>query len=86
MYSRSAIVLPASCPVTLPPSVIVVVFCKILFPNIMGLHESMFIPTILQQGTPPQMGRWLTLAKSYGIVGKYAQTELGHGKKEGSHV
>ena len=44
------------------------------------LHGGMFIPTIAGQGTPQQKKKWLTLAKTYSVVGTYAQTELGHGK------
>jgi acyl-CoA oxidase len=39
----------------------------------------MFIPTILGQATEEQKRKWLPLAKSYAIIGTYAQTELGHG-------
>ncbi|KAG7384306.1 hypothetical protein PHYBOEH_009570 [Phytophthora boehmeriae] len=43
------------------------------------LHRIMFIPTIENQGTDEQRAKWLPLAKSYKIIGAYAQTELGHG-------
>ena len=49
-------------------------------PSPFGLHGSMFTPTILKQGTPQQKKKWLPLAKSFSIVGTYAQSELGHGK------
>lgn len=48
----------------------------------MTLHEGMFVPTILQQGTSQQKKKWMKLAKSYAIVGTYAQTEMGHGKAD----
>ena len=31
------------------------------------------------QGTDEQREKWLPLAKSYSILGAFAQTELGHG-------
>ncbi|KAJ1565491.1 hypothetical protein HK096_002472 [Nowakowskiella sp. JEL0078] len=43
------------------------------------LHHSMFIPTILGQGSDEQKELWLPLAKEYKIIGCYSQTELGHG-------
>ena len=46
-----------------------------------GLHTVMFIPTIEKQGTKEQKERWLPLAESLRIIGTYAQTEMGHGKK-----
>lgn len=50
-------------------------------PSQFGLHESMFIPTIQKQATEEQKEKWLPLAKRFGVVGTYAQTELGHGKR-----
>ncbi|KAL3888960.1 hypothetical protein ACJMK2_001319 [Sinanodonta woodiana] len=47
--------------------------------NPLGLHVVMFIPTIEKQGTKEQVNKWIPLAKSYKIIGTYAQTELGHG-------
>lgn len=44
-----------------------------------ALHSDMFIPTIIGQGTPEQVQKWLPLAENYQILGTYAQTELGHG-------
>nr|XP_049692605.1 probable peroxisomal acyl-coenzyme A oxidase 1 [Helicoverpa armigera]XP_049692606.1 probable peroxisomal acyl-coenzyme A oxidase 1 [Helicoverpa armigera]XP_049692608.1 probable peroxisomal acyl-coenzyme A oxidase 1 [Helicoverpa armigera]XP_049692609.1 probable peroxisomal acyl-coenzyme A oxidase 1 [Helicoverpa armigera] len=43
------------------------------------LHMGMFVPTILNQSDPDQMSEWLPKAMSMGIIGTYAQTELGHG-------
>ncbi|XP_034490529.1 probable peroxisomal acyl-coenzyme A oxidase 1 isoform X2 [Drosophila innubila] len=44
------------------------------------LHFSMFLSTLLNQGTPEQQERWLKRAWQLdGIIGTYAQTELGHG-------
>ncbi|XP_070828845.1 peroxisomal acyl-coenzyme A oxidase 1 isoform X2 [Chaetodon trifascialis] len=45
----------------------------------MGLHYAMFIPTLYNLCDPQQSRKWLPLAKSYEIVGTYAQTEMGHG-------
>lgn len=53
-----------------------------LFVNFMepvGLNFSMFIPTLLNQGTAAQQEKWLRPAKELQIIGTYAQTELGHG-------
>ena len=44
-----------------------------------GLHYSMFMPTIRGQGTEEQVKKWLPLAESHKIIGTYVQTELGHG-------
>jgi len=43
------------------------------------LHDGMFIYTIEGQATDEQKAKWLPLARSYSIIGCYAQTELGHG-------
>ncbi|KAH8384986.1 hypothetical protein KR093_004302, partial [Drosophila rubida] len=44
------------------------------------LHYSMFLSTLLNQGTPEQQRQWLTRAwRLDGVIGTYAQTELGHG-------
>lgn len=44
------------------------------------LHFSMFLPTLLNQCNEEQQKRWLERAwRMDGIVGTYAQTELGHG-------
>ncbi|XP_059615511.1 probable peroxisomal acyl-coenzyme A oxidase 1 [Phlebotomus argentipes] len=42
-------------------------------------HLSMFVPTILGQGTPEQQEKWAEKAANCNIIGTYAQTELGHG-------
>ena len=44
-----------------------------------GLHHSMFIPTLEGQLTEEQQRKWLPLARHYGIIGTYAQTEIAHG-------
>ncbi|XP_037958448.1 probable peroxisomal acyl-coenzyme A oxidase 1 [Teleopsis dalmanni] len=44
------------------------------------LHFSMFLPTLLGQGTEEQQRTWLNKAWNLdGMIGTYAQTELGHG-------
>ncbi|CEG43321.1 peroxisomal acyl-coenzyme a [Plasmopara halstedii] len=43
------------------------------------VHRAMFIPTLENQGSDEQRAKYLPLAKSYKIIGAYAQTELGHG-------
>ncbi|XP_008511550.1 peroxisomal acyl-coenzyme A oxidase 1 isoform X4 [Equus przewalskii] len=44
-----------------------------------GLNYSMFIPTLLNQGTTAQQEKWLHSSKGLQIIGTYAQTEMGHG-------
>ncbi|KAF2740621.1 acyl-CoA oxidase [Polyplosphaeria fusca] len=48
-------------------------------PGPYGLHDSMFLVTIGEQGTPEQRDFFLKRAENYEIIGCYAQTELGHG-------
>ncbi|XP_013188651.1 probable peroxisomal acyl-coenzyme A oxidase 1 [Amyelois transitella] len=43
------------------------------------LHNGMFVPTIMGQGTPEQQEEWLPKATAMKVIGTYAQTELGHG-------
>ncbi|TKC53463.1 hypothetical protein EI555_014918 [Monodon monoceros] len=45
-----------------------------------GLNYSMFIPTLLNQGTTAQQEKWLLSSKGLEIIGTYAQTEMGHGQ------
>ncbi|XP_065568107.1 acyl-coenzyme A oxidase 1-like isoform X10 [Artemia franciscana] len=47
--------------------------------NPLAVHFVMFVPTIMNQGTPEQQMEWLSKAWNCEIVGTYAQTELGHG-------
>ncbi|KAG3110423.1 hypothetical protein PI124_g8949 [Phytophthora idaei] len=48
-------------------------------PTAIEVHRSMFVPTLENQGSDEQRAKWLPLAKSFKILGAYAQTELGHG-------
>lgn len=48
-------------------------------PGPYGLHESMFLITLRDQGTPEQHEKFLRPAEKYQYIGCYAQTELGHG-------
>ncbi|KAI9712540.1 MAG: hypothetical protein M1812_006849 [Candelaria pacifica] len=48
-------------------------------PGPYGLHVSMFLITLRDQGTPEQHKLFLDKAEKYQIIGCYAQTELGHG-------
>ncbi|RYO79773.1 hypothetical protein DL766_001065 [Monosporascus sp. MC13-8B] len=48
-------------------------------PTPYGLHASMFLVTLREQGTPEQHRLFLDKAEKYQIIGCYAQTELGHG-------
>lgn len=41
----------------------------------------MFLPTLLNQATPEQMDRFFMPAWNLEIIGTYAQTEIGHGKR-----
>ncbi|KAL4235299.1 Peroxisomal acyl-coenzyme A oxidase 1 [Mactra antiquata] len=47
--------------------------------DVIGLHKSMFIPTISRLGTKEQVEKYGVPAKQNKILGTYAQTELGHG-------
>lgn len=48
-------------------------------PTPYGLHASMFLKTLEEQGTAAQHKLFLGPAQRYEIIGCYAQTELGHG-------
>lgn len=48
-------------------------------PTPYGLHASMFLITLREQGTPEQHELFLRKAENYEYIGCYAQTELGHG-------
>jgi len=48
-------------------------------PTVYGLHDSMFLVTLREQGTPEQHKIFLEKAERNEIIGCYAQTELGHG-------
>ena len=48
-------------------------------PGPYGLHSTMFLITLRDQGTPEQHKLFLEKAEKYEIIGCYAQTELGHG-------
>jgi len=48
-------------------------------PTAIEVHRSMFVPTLENQGDDEQRAKWLPLAKTFKILGAYAQTELGHG-------
>jgi acyl-CoA oxidase len=43
------------------------------------VHRAMFIPTLENQADNAQQAQWLSLVRSFRIIGAYAQTELGHG-------
>jgi acyl-CoA oxidase len=43
------------------------------------LHQFLFLHTLESQADDEQRKRWLPIAKAYGIIGNYAQTELAHG-------
>lgn len=51
-------------------------------PEPLDLHLGMFLPTLLNQATPEQMDRFFMPAWNLEIIGTYAQTEMGHGKKK----
>jgi acyl-CoA oxidase len=44
-----------------------------------GLHTSMFLHTLETMASDEQQEKLLPLARSFQIIGTYAQTELGHG-------
>nr|XP_023675794.1 peroxisomal acyl-coenzyme A oxidase 1 isoform X2 [Paramormyrops kingsleyae] len=45
----------------------------------LGLHYTMFLPTLYAQCDAEQRRKWLPLAESFKVLGTYAQTEMGHG-------
>ncbi|XP_013986887.1 peroxisomal acyl-coenzyme A oxidase 1 isoform X2 [Salmo salar] len=45
----------------------------------LGLHFTMFLPTLYTQCNKEQFEKWVPLAESFKALGTYAQTELGHG-------
>lgn len=47
--------------------------------NPITVHYVMFLPTLMGQGTADQQAEWIGRAWSCGIIGTYAQTEMGHG-------
>ena len=54
-----------------------------MFPNEnppIGLHTTMFLPTLKNQMNEEQKLKWVEKAENYDILGTYAQTEMGHGK------
>lgn len=48
-------------------------------PTPYGLHNTMFLKTLEEQGTPEQHKLFLEKAQRFEYIGCYAQTELGHG-------
>ena len=48
-------------------------------PDPYGLHASLFLVTLREQGTPEQHMEFLAKAEQWEYIGCYAQTELGHG-------
>ena len=46
---------------------------------IFGLHTGMFMQTLETMASEDQRNKFLPLARSFRIIGTYAQTELGHG-------
>lgn len=48
-------------------------------PGPFGLHKSMFLTTLRQQGNDEQQKLFTERAEKFEIIGCYAQTELGHG-------
>lgn len=46
---------------------------------VFGLHTSMFLHTLETMASDEQKEKFLPLARSFQIIGTYAQTEIGHG-------
>ena len=44
------------------------------------VHLSMFAYTVKNQSSPAQMNKWMKEPAYRGILGTYAQTEMGHGQ------
>ena len=42
------------------------------------IHEGVFMPALLTQASDEQLVRYKSLAENMGLLGAYAQTELGH--------
>ena len=42
------------------------------------IHEYVFMPALRTQATDEQLAKYLPLAENLGLLGAYAQTELGH--------
>ncbi|XP_038598041.1 peroxisomal acyl-coenzyme A oxidase 1 isoform X1 [Tachyglossus aculeatus] len=53
------------------------IFCAGVEP--FSIHNSMFIPTVMNLGSTAQREKWLTASSGLQIIGTYAQTEMGHG-------
>ncbi|KAJ6641355.1 putative peroxisomal acyl-coenzyme A oxidase 1 [Pseudolycoriella hygida] len=45
----------------------------------LALHFDMFIPALKKLGTEEQQAQWIPRAMRCGVIGAYAQTEIGHG-------
>lgn len=59
-----------------------VAFCRRVFPNENmpgSLHTGMFIPALENLAHAELKKKWMEKAYRYGIIGTYAQTEMGHG-------
>ncbi|KAJ6598642.1 putative peroxisomal acyl-coenzyme A oxidase 1, partial [Pseudolycoriella hygida] len=48
-------------------------------PCVLCLNYDMFIPALKNLGTEEQQAKWVPRATNCGIIGAYAQTEIGHG-------
>lgn len=55
-------------------------------PEPLDLHLGMFLPTLLNQSSPEQLEAFFMPAWNLEIIGTYAQTEMGHGNKFGTHL
>lgn len=55
-------------------------------PEPLDLHLGMFLPTLLNQSSPAQLEAFFMPAWNLEIIGTYAQTEMGHGNKFGTHL
>ena len=63
---------------------VVLPVCSAAFPNEaspLNLQLDMFAPTLESQTTEAQREQWCTKAVNHEILGTYAQTELGHGRR-----
>lgn len=47
--------------------------------TLIGLHDNVFVPTILGMSTDAQLAEWAPNVLSYAWLGCYAQTEIAHG-------
>ena len=56
-----------------------IMYSVAVFKGDLSNHFNLFLPTLQGQASEEQCAVWLPVAKKLGMIGCYAQTELGHG-------